>query len=132
MSSKKTRKPTPAPWRVSDAHGLCIVRDVPDGVLVADLDPDGAAAGWKGRRADAELIVKQRNGWDKLVRERDDLRRQVKRLSGEAVAVLQDRVAELEQAMSEVVNFLMRLDEATDEDCDCTACQETDEPKPTH
>ncbi len=66
MSNKQPNK-----WRVSDAHGLCIVEDWVDSRMVADFTPKTTALPWKGTRQDAELIVQQHNGWAELEKERD-------------------------------------------------------------
>jgi hypothetical protein len=57
---------SPAPWRVSDAHGLCVVRDDPIGDVVADL----SVGQWVGNRADAEFIALARNAFDVMMRRR--------------------------------------------------------------
>lgn len=64
-------------WRVSDAHGLCIVEDRDGGSLVAELEPTSDLVGWRGSRQQAELIVQRHNGWDALKQERDKLADQV-------------------------------------------------------
>ncbi len=57
-------KLTPAPWRVSDKHGLCVVRDDPIGDVVCDL----SVGQWEGSRADAEFIALSRNALDVMAR----------------------------------------------------------------
>lgn len=121
---------TPGPWRISDAHGLCIVVDEPDGRMVADFSPDSSQSGWWGRRQDAELIVEMRNGWDALQQERDNLIQRVQQLQDEISAnSLHNRVAVLEAAVSEIATLLMG--DEPDEDCDCELCQ-SGEPGPTN
>jgi ectoine hydroxylase-related dioxygenase (phytanoyl-CoA dioxygenase family) len=50
-------------WRVSDAHGLCVMEDVAEGRMVADFSPASTNQNsrWQGRREDAEAIVAAHN-----------------------------------------------------------------------
>lgn len=51
------RAATPGPWKVSTSHGFCIVRDVEDGDMIADMCVDYDAGRWEGKPADAAFIA---------------------------------------------------------------------------
>ena len=50
---------TQGPWRVSDAHGLCIQTHDRE-KAVADFSPSSSDPNWEGRREDAEFISSAR------------------------------------------------------------------------
>ncbi len=55
---------TPAPWRVSDCHGLCVVRDDP----IADVVCELSVGQWTGNREDADFIALARNAFAVMMR----------------------------------------------------------------
>lgn len=55
------KKATEAPWRLNDNYGLCIVG--PDKSILADFSPERYDPPWRGKREDANFIVRARTGW---------------------------------------------------------------------